>query len=274
LTGQEAPASLQNTGKPITVPFLCSEDDMHWAGLSCSEEEPCPVYFELAAAEPVGNRIFAVGNLHSETVTLYSILLGSEDEGQTWREVSPRMRGTGLDHIQFTDLLNGWISGESLFPLPQDPFLLSTIDGGNTWRRQAVTEEGEPGSVQQFFFLSKERGSLIIDRGEGSGRERYALHETSDGGHTWSVKRSSKTPIPLPRSVETAADWRVQPDRATQSFRIERRQAGKWTAAASFAVKAGVCRPAAAQEKAAPEDVPEASPAPKPAPGRPGRRPH
>src|SRR5882672_4161133 len=72
---------LENTGKPLQVPFHCSDEDMQWAGMSCSEEEPCPVYFELTAAEPVGDKIFASGNIHSNTVTLYSVLMGSEDSG-------------------------------------------------------------------------------------------------------------------------------------------------------------------------------------------------
>src|SRR5579864_9490485 len=120
---QEAPV-LENTGKPIVVPFQCTEEDMRWAGLSCTEQDPCPVYFELAAAEPLGDKIFAAGNFHTETVTLYSVLLGSDDVGKTWREVYQRMPGTGLDHIQFADLATGWVSGGSLFPLPADPFLL------------------------------------------------------------------------------------------------------------------------------------------------------
>src|SRR5438105_3325697 len=112
LRAQAPPPILNNTGKPMTVPFECTEDDMQWAGMSCTEEEPCPAYFELTAAEPVGDKIFAAGNLHSNTVTLYSILLGSDDAGKTWREVHPRIRGAGLDHIQFADFVNGWTSGE------------------------------------------------------------------------------------------------------------------------------------------------------------------
>ena len=50
---------------------------MEWAGMSCSDEEPCPVYLELAAVESVGNRIFLAGNIHSNAVTLYSLLLAS-----------------------------------------------------------------------------------------------------------------------------------------------------------------------------------------------------
>jgi hypothetical protein len=81
------PTVIQNAGKPMAVGFQCTNDDIQWAGLSCSEEAPCPVYLELTAVESVGNKIFAAGNIHSATSTLYSILLASDDAGKTWREM-------------------------------------------------------------------------------------------------------------------------------------------------------------------------------------------
>src|SRR5450631_176596 len=127
-----APVVLSNAGKPMAVPFGCTEEDIRSAGLTCSEQDPCPVYLELAAVESTGIRIFAAGNIHTATATLYTMLLGSEDNGRTWREVHERVRGAGLDHIQFADVETGWASGLSFSPLPQDPFLLMTPDGGTT----------------------------------------------------------------------------------------------------------------------------------------------
>jgi hypothetical protein len=265
----KAAAVLENHDRPMEVPFKCTDEDMEWAGLSCTEQDPCPAYFELAAAEPSGARIFAAGNIHSESVTLYSVLLASDDGGKTWREVHDRIRGAGLDHIQFADLINGWVSGESLSPLPQDPFLLISADGGTTWRRQPVFGDTEPGSIQQFFFTSRTRGSLIIDRGEGSEVERYSLYDSADGGGAWRVMQLSRTPLRLPGAVEKEKDWRVRADRATQSFRIEHRVGDRWTAAASFAVKAGACKPAAAE----PAETPPESTAPNPALATPRKQP-
>ena len=124
------PPLLRNTGKPIVVPFHCTDEDMHSAGLDCSEQDPCPVYLELAEVESTGIRLFATGNIHTSTATLYSILLGSDDNGVTWREAFERIRGAGLDHLQFAGADTGWSSGISLAPLPRDPFLLQTTDGG------------------------------------------------------------------------------------------------------------------------------------------------
>src|SRR5215831_12163576 len=75
-------AVLENHDRPMEVPFQCTEEDMEWAGLSCTEQDPCPAYFELAAAEPSGSKIFVAGNIHSESVTLYSVLFASDDGGK------------------------------------------------------------------------------------------------------------------------------------------------------------------------------------------------
>ena len=94
-----APPVLENAGKPIPVPFRCTDEDIRSAGLTCSEQDPCPVYLELAAVESTGIRIFAAGNIHTANATLSTILLGTEDNGLTWREAYERVRGAGLDHI-------------------------------------------------------------------------------------------------------------------------------------------------------------------------------
>src|ERR1700691_5032351 len=91
-----APPKFQNEGKPITLPFQCTAEDIRWAARGCSEEEPCPIYLELSAAEGVGDHIFTAGNIHSDTVTLYSVLLGSDDGGHTWSQGADLMRGAGL----------------------------------------------------------------------------------------------------------------------------------------------------------------------------------
>ncbi len=232
---------LENLGKPMVVPFRCTEDDIQWAGLTCSETDPCPVYLEISAIESVGSRIFAAGNIHSAAVTLYSALLASDDAGRTWREPYERIRGAGLDHIQFADPENGWVSGQILSPLLQDPFLLLTADGGKTWRRQPVFSDTRMGSIQQFFSASKSDGSLVFDAGPGSESGRYQLYQSQDGGTTWSIKEESDKPPQLRRAA--TPDWRIRADAATGAFHIERRAEGRWTSAAAFAVKIGACKP-------------------------------
>ena len=238
-----APPVLENSGKPMVLPFRCTEDDIQWAGLSCPAEEPCPVYLELAAAESAAGRIFAAGNIHALDVTLYSVLLASEDAGHTWREAYARIRGASLDHIQFLDAELGWTSGQALSPLPQDPFLLLTTDGGKTWRQRVIFSESRVGSIQQFQIGAKDSGSLIVDRGPGAEGGRYELYESPDAGETWTIKETSDRPFQLKPLPVAPSAWRVRADGPTQAFHLERRQGERWISAAAFAVKLGACQP-------------------------------
>jgi len=236
-----APVTLQNLGKPMLLPYQCTPDDQQWAGLDCSENEPCPIYLELSAAESSGARLFVTGNIHSATVTLYSVLLASDDAGLTWSEAHSRIRGAGLDRIQFFDIATGWAGGAVLFPLPQDPFLLLTTDGGRTWRQRPFFGETFQGSLQQFLFTSRTDGRAILDRGPAS-RERYALYESPDGGETWAFRQESDRPLELSRPTAARPAWRVRADGPSQSFHVERRDEERWSKVAAFAVKLNACQ--------------------------------
>lgn len=246
------PVVLENTGKPIVVPFRCTDEDIHSAGLTCTEEEPCPVFLELSVAGSSGNRILAAGNIHTDSGTLYSILLASDDGGRTWTEPLPRIRAAGLDRIQFFNSENGWISGEELLPLPQDPFLLVTRDGGKTWIQHSILNdaaENRIGTIQQFGFSARDLGTLTIDRGVGRDGGRYALYETADGGETWQIKQESTKPIAVKIPPPLSTDWRIRVDAPTKSFYIEKRQGQKWTLLAAFQAKLDPCLPPKPPEK-------------------------
>ncbi len=233
----------------MQVPFRCTAEDIRWAGLSCSEEEPCPIFLELSAAAHWGERTVLTGNIHGESVTLYSVLLETENGGQTWGETHPRMRGAAIDHIQYLDSGFGWISGEEQFPIPQNPFLLLTEDGGKTWTEQAVlrdSTESPFGAVVQFFFISKSTGSLILDRGQGGGEDRYALFQSENGGQSWSLRQQSAKPLRLPQTVP-AAGWRLRADAASRSYHIERLLGERWTSIAAFSVNLEACKPPPAE---------------------------
>jgi len=248
-----APPVLENHGQPMVVPFRCSADDIRYFGMSCTPEEPCPVFLELSSVESQANRIFAAGNIHGDAVTLYSILLASENGGQTWSEAYERLRGTGLDRIQFLDANTGWISGEELFPIPQNAFLLVSNDGGKTWAQRPVLNdaaENRFGSVQQFSFGGKDSGSLILDRSLGRGRGPFVLLESRNGGESWNIQQESDKPLRL-RQPPPASSWRVRADARTRAFHLERRQGERWTAVAAFTVKLEPCAPSDAAGPAA-----------------------
>ena len=200
---RKAPINSPTPGAPLRVPFQCTNEDMDWAGMSCTEEEPCPVYLELAAVESVGNRIFVAGNIHSNSVTLYSVLLASDDAGRTWTEPYDRIRGVELDHIQFIDFENGWIGGQVLVPVAQDPFLLITSDSGKTWRRRPVFGENRAGTISQFWFSSRTSGSLLIDRSQSGDDSRYELYESMTGGESWMLREVNDKPIRAEKRVHS-----------------------------------------------------------------------
>lgn len=239
-----APPPLENHGKPIVVPYACSADDMQWAGLGCSADEPCAIFLELSAAEAAGNRVLIAGNLHSEAVTLNSILLASDDAGRTWTEAYPRTRGAALDRIQFLNDGTGWISGAQLFPIPQNPFLLLTTDGGKTWsEREVFNESAEDrfGVVQQFAFADKDTGSLIVDRTQSGASQQYALFESRTGGQSWNIVEESAKPLRLKQGTPQS-EWRIRVDGPSRSYHVEHQVGDRWTSVAAFAANLEPCK--------------------------------
>ena len=265
---------LENTGKPMHVEFQCSEEDMRHAGLACTADRPCPIYLELAAIEPVGAKLFVPGNIHTESSTLYSVLLASDDSGKTWYEPIERIRSAVLDRIQFLDFQAGWIGGQIVQALPHDPFLLITTDGGATWRRRPVNEESRIGAIEQFRFDSRDSGTLWLDRTQSGEMEAlYERYESMTGGESWMLREVSSRPILEigRRAPQSATGWRLRPHAASDSYRIEKREGERWQPVASFLISISDCRPPEkplAEPSAEPEqpvgETPEAQPVPSP----------
>jgi hypothetical protein len=237
-----APPALINAGTPITIPFQCTEEEMDWAGLTCTVAAPCSVYLEISAVESIGDNIFAAGNIHSDAQTLYSVLLVSEDAGRTWREAHARIRGAGLDRVVVAGPGSGWVSGQTLSPLAGDPFFLLTRDGGKSWRKQAVFSDGRAGAVLQFYFPDSDTGQLTYDTGPGGDGDRYEIYQTADGGFSWTIKETSARRPALPPPPPSA--WRVIVDAAAKAYQIQRRSGERWSVVASFSVRLSPCKPA------------------------------
>lgn len=236
---------LTNNGKPMKLDVSCGASDIERFGLTCSVDEPCPLYLELAAVEAAGDRIFSAGNLHTEKATLYSVLLSSEDGGKTWTEPQERLPGASLDQIQFIDLEAGWVSGQLAGSLPRDPFFLITSNGGKTWARRPLFEETRVGTVDQFWFESRTAGAMTVDRTQtGDSGGRHELYESMTGGESWMLRQVSTKPIPLKKGRPAGpGTWRARADGASKSFRIEKRDTAQWTPVASFLITAGECKP-------------------------------
>jgi hypothetical protein len=254
-----APEVLKYTGKPVRVPVSCTEEDIQSLGMSCTAEVPCRVYLELSALEVLAGRMIVAGNLHSDSATLSSIVLASEDGGKTWVESHPRIRQGALDQMQFWDLANGWISGQVVASLPRDPFFLVTRDGGKTWRERPVFGDPHLGSIEKFHFTGATEGRVLVDRAQSGEGGRYALLESKTGGDSWSILQiTTEAPKNLKFDRPASRAWRLQASGTEKAYLVEKRDGDRWVAVAAFAVEAGKCAPAeleltAPAEPAAPE---------------------
>jgi len=222
---------LENSGKPMLLPFRCTEDDIQWAGMSCSADEPCPSIWNW----PPSSRGCALDRVGFSRLAIFiprrDALLRPAGERGCRAHLARGLRTHPrrlLDHIQFFDTELGWISGQALSPLPQDPFLLLTSDGGKTWRQRVIFSESRVGSIQQFHFSAKDSGSLIIDRGPGAEGGRYELYESPDAGETWTIRETSDRPFQLkPSPAALPSEWRARADGPrSRSTRARRASAG------------------------------------------------
>jgi len=228
---------------PANIDVRCTREQIDELGLSCTAEQPCPIYLELTSAESTTGRLFVAGNLHTNSATLSSILLASDDGGNTWSEPHPRITAAVLDQIQFIDLQDGWIGGHVMQNLPRDPFLLVTTDGGKTWARKPVSEESRTGALEGFWFESRNSGTLIVDlirpNETGARHERY---RTMTGGDSWTLEEVSARSLSLKRGPGREPVWRVRADAKSRSFVLERNLgSGEWETTAKFPIEVGSC---------------------------------
>jgi len=268
-------AVMEYAGKPIKIPFDCSEEIIQKFGMTCTEKDPCPVYAEIAGFQPLGEKLFLTGNFHNGATTMFSLFLVSSNGGRTWSEPVERIPMAGLDRVLFFDLETGWASGHILQALPRDPFFLLTTDGGNNWRRRPVFSEPRIGAVEKFWFESRTAGAMLFDRVQGADTGRYERHETMTGGDTWMIREVSSKPLTLrgAKDVVATPDWRLRAD-ASGTHVMERREGTRWQRVAAFFVKVAECRPdfAPLEPPPPPEPATPAEPAAPPAP-RPAKPP-
>ena len=252
------PKVFENTGKPMLVEPVCGTAEIQEFGLTCSEDDPCPIFLELASVEALGSKLFVAGNLHAESATLSSVLLASEDGGKTWIEPTARIRTGSLDQLQFVDVETGFVSGHLAQTLPKDPFFLRSIDGGKSWRKVTVFTDPEIAVIDRYRFEDRKNGMLILDRSRGGEvRARYQRYETNTSGDVWGLRETSPKPIAMTkREAPVQGEWRLRADAKAKAYRVERKQDQRWITVASFQIGAGGCKP----------DPPPPPPAPEPEP--------
>lgn len=227
----------------VHVDYTCPAQDIETFGLTCSEDQPCPIFFEVSAVDSFGSRLFVAGDIHTATTTLYAVLLSTEDGGANWSESIPRLPSAAFEQFQVIGdhgQGHGWLSGQSLEPLPRDPFLMITTDGGKSWHQRPLFEEPRFGSIAQFWFDSSTSGELIFDDSVGKAVNQE-LYATMTGGESWEVKQKSTKPLHL-KAARANASWSVSAPPGSANFLIERASGGKKEAVARFLIHIGDCK--------------------------------
>jgi len=224
---------------PVHVDYACTPEDIDSFGLTCSDDQPCPIFFEVSAVDSLGSQVFVAGDIHTATTTLYGVLLSTDDGGASWSESIARLRSTAFEQFQIVGN-HGWLSGQRVEPLPKDPFFLITIDGGKSWRQRALFEESRFGSIAQFWFDSPDRGQLIFDDSVGKATNQE-LHQTMTGGEKWELKQKSTKALHLP-SARPDASWKVTAPAGSTTYLIERVLNGQKQMVARFLIHIGDCK--------------------------------
>src|SRR5438128_276679 len=111
-------------------------------------------------------RGWVVGSISKRDQVIDSILVYTEDGGETWtrRRAPSRLE---LIAIDFHDEKRGWIAGAG-------GTILKTVDGGQTWTTQ---NSGTTATVYHLDFRDDKKGWAVGERG--------TILRTTDGGEHW-----------------------------------------------------------------------------------------
>ncbi|HET6972639.1 MAG TPA: YCF48-related protein [Pyrinomonadaceae bacterium] len=111
---------------------------------------------------------WVVGSISTKERVVDSILVYTDDGGETWRRQRTPSR-VELIHIDFVSDKRGWIVGDA-------GTVLFTRDAGASWVKQNV---GVSSTLYHVDFRDDRNGWVVGERG--------TLLRTTDGGETWTV---------------------------------------------------------------------------------------
>jgi hypothetical protein len=239
------PLALVYAGEPLQVRLDCDYDSLLKAGLVCNQDVPCDLLLELIGIGETKTSVFAIGNVHTQEATVSSLLLASHDGGKTWVEAAKRLAAASLETIQFADDEHGWVSGQDHdIDSSTYPFFYITQDGGKYWDRRNVwgNSEDRSGVIADYYFETPQHGFVVIERSSSSD-DAYELHETRNGGRSWSPRQISGERPSIRRRLATPekSEWRLSENRESDTYDIERRKGSSWEKAASFSIEVGTC---------------------------------
>ena len=100
-----------------------------------------------------------------------------------WQDVTPATgsQNSIMGGTDFFDAMTAWVA----VVVPSNLFVYRTHDGGQTWKKAQLPEQGiGPG---QIFFLNAQVGWIVVGKGAAMGSEAVDVLHTSDGGATWKI---------------------------------------------------------------------------------------
>jgi photosystem II stability/assembly factor-like uncharacterized protein len=109
---------------------------------------------------------WVVGSISKRDRVIDSVLVYTEDGGETWRRQRAPTR-LELIHVDFVSDKRGWIVGDG-------GMILFTRDGGQSWTKQTAPVGG---TFYHVDFRNDKKGWVVGERG--------TLLRTTDGGETW-----------------------------------------------------------------------------------------
>jgi len=154
--------------------FVTHDDGAHWV----QSRSFLPNEFEGADVELYSVRFsskkkgWVVGSVSKKDRVIDSILVYTDDAGETWRRQRAPSR-LELIHIDFVNDRKGWIVGDG-------GTILNTVDAGLTWTKQTANTTN---TLYHVDFRDDKNGWVVGERG--------TLLRTADGGQTWSVSATN-----------------------------------------------------------------------------------
>jgi len=134
---------------------------------------------------------WVVGSVSKSDVVVDSILLFTENGGETWQRQRAPSR-LELIHIDFDNDKRGWIVGTG-------GTILATVDAGASWTKQ---ESKMTGTIYHVDFRSEKKGLAVGDRG--------TILRTADGGLSWTpVEIQKRSTLLNVQFVNDKEGWAV-----------------------------------------------------------------
>jgi photosystem II stability/assembly factor-like uncharacterized protein len=134
---------------------------------------------------------WVVGSVSKDDRVIDSILLYTEDGGETWRRQRAPSR-LELIHIEFANDRRGWIVGTG-------GTILTTVDGGQSWTKQDSTTVA---TIYHLDFRGEKRGLAVGERG--------TILRTIDGGNAWTaVAIKSRATLLSVQLVDDNSGWAI-----------------------------------------------------------------